>query len=82
LIEFYRIFASGDRGSADLTKMFAKRAVKFEVHDIRKKDVDGNLTNLSTLMGLGLRSVPQVFTNDGTYVGDYAKIEKALFLFQ
>ena len=60
------VYLSGDKGSAELRKLCAIKDVPIIEKDIREKR-----EHLVRLLRLNKTTVPQVFTGNGAYVGDY-----------
>jgi glutaredoxin-related protein len=77
-VEFWDVYVSGDKGSQELLEMLMRKGVSHRVHDIRRLDEDGQRSALRTLLELRLNTVPQVFADDGTYVGDFDIVYGAL----
>lgn len=64
----YVVYYSGDKGSAELIEYCHKHRIPIITEDIR-----GKTENLVRLQKLGLNTVPQVFTGNREYIGDFAK---------
>ncbi len=60
------IYGSGDAGSIELKTQFALKHIPYQFYDIRT-----DRKYLVHLLNLKLNSVPQVFNEDGSYLGDY-----------
>ena len=65
-IDKFKIYGSGDPGSAELKKIFTKRKIPFKFMDIREDS-----RRIETLTTKNLTSVPQVFDLKGVYVGNF-----------
>lgn len=65
----FHIYGSGDTGSSDLVSLCVRNNVPYMFFDIRTSH-KGVFENLIFLMQRGLITVPQVFRDDETYVGN------------